>query len=311
MEFEDEEEIKNEDNKPDERIARQVLFLFQQQQKSQQNTLSYQKYQKKARDNIQKHQLNIQQFQLNIQQEQTRINQHLQQQLDDANSTIQQLQQQVDDANSRIQQLIDDANLTKVQQEKSKLGVEVERNDYRMRYDHLLDAWTKVSIEEKYNVLLRHLNGENGTLMIREVEGDGNCLFRAVSLQLDKMDHKVLRQSCYNYCVERKQTFQEWFQDILTKQEFDDMLNDMENDGTYSDILELCVLESFTKKRIYYYRIQDTAFARKAIEVPSKEECDSGEIILVYSEHDYSNRLLNHYDAIINTPPQRKRARRK
>jgi hypothetical protein len=320
MEFDD-QEIKNEYNIPDERTCRRLLLLVQNHQQSLKKVYNT-NYHKKRKENEQSKQqeqtrINQQlQQQLDvansIRQEQTRINQQLQQQLDVANSTIQQLQEQVDDANSTIQQL----QSCIVENEKSFQNISEDRNDYRVKYGHLVQAWANVSKKEKYNVLLKHLNGEDGSWKIIEVDGDGNCLFRAVAAQLEsEVSYSNLRAQCYNYCKEHEPKFRNWFQGILSKEQFDEDFKKMKIPGTYASVLELCVLESVTKKKIYYYTIQDTSFTRSAIEVPSKELCE-GEIILVYSVDE--NSVLNHYDAIVkdcpNPPPQndnRKRARRK
>ena len=75
-------------------------------------------------------------------------------------------------------------------------------------------------------------------LKVKEMEGDGNCLFRAVADQLegDESMHAIYRQKTVEYILENKEMYTFFIEDDETIEEY---CQDMAKDGVWGDQLEI------------------------------------------------------------------------
>ena len=78
-------------------------------------------------------------------------------------------------------------------------------------------------------------------LKVKEVEGDGNCVFRAVADQLegDESLHSVFRQRTVEYILENKGMYTYFIEDDETIEEY---CKDLAKDGIWGDQLEINAL---------------------------------------------------------------------
>ncbi|KAJ1442344.1 hypothetical protein B484DRAFT_322076, partial [Ochromonadaceae sp. CCMP2298] len=92
---------------------------------------------------------------------------------------------------------------------------------------------------------------EHKGLNVFAIEGDGNCLFRAVShqLYLHQDMHEELRASCVEHLVRHRSRFEVFCFD----QDFDQHVRNMSKSGTWGDDLEIRALEEITDRVITIY----------------------------------------------------------
>jgi hypothetical protein len=78
-------------------------------------------------------------------------------------------------------------------------------------------------------------------LTIKEVTGDGNCMFRSIADQLfgEEGRHREVRQECWDYIEEQKDYFVHFIEDDETIEEY---VEDMRRDHIWGDQLELTAL---------------------------------------------------------------------
>lgn len=87
-------------------------------------------------------------------------------------------------------------------------------------------------------------------LTIREVIGDGNCLFRAVAHQIfnDENRHAEVRKMCVDHMIEHRDRFE-----IFCTVKFDEHIRRMSLSGTWGDDLEIKALEEILDRVFYIY----------------------------------------------------------
>lgn len=91
-------------------------------------------------------------------------------------------------------------------------------------------------------------------LIIKDVEGDGNCLFRALSDQMfgDESHHSELRQKVCDYIQENSEHFQNFFSS--DDETLDKHLERMRNIGTFGDNFELVAFANMNSLDIHIYQ---------------------------------------------------------
>jgi len=106
------------------------------------------------------------------------------------------------------------------------------------------------SIEEKFMDRM-----EKCGLHILHVQGDGNCLFRAVShqLYLNESHHNDLRRACVKHMEIHRERFQ-----LFCTTNFDDHLRYMALNGSWGDDLEIKALEEILDRLIVIYSTDST-----------------------------------------------------
>jgi hypothetical protein len=87
-------------------------------------------------------------------------------------------------------------------------------------------------------------------LHIVQIEGDGNCLFRAVSHQLflNENRHDELRAKCVKHMIKHRKRFE-----MFCDQNFDEHVQEMQKLGTWGDDLEIRALEEIIDRIICIY----------------------------------------------------------
>ena len=94
-------------------------------------------------------------------------------------------------------------------------------------------------------------------LKIKEVAGDGNCLFRAVSDQLYGTEdhHDVLREWCMNYLVVEKEYFSQYI--VGGMEAFEDYVTNKRQSSVWGDDLEIEALSEIYGRPIEIYAYDD------------------------------------------------------
>eukprot|EP01017_Pseudomicrothorax_dubius_P044809 TRINITY_DN7625_c0_g2_i1.p1 TRINITY_DN7625_c0_g2~~TRINITY_DN7625_c0_g2_i1.p1 ORF type:complete len:187 (-),score=37.27 TRINITY_DN7625_c0_g2_i1:382-942(-) len=89
-------------------------------------------------------------------------------------------------------------------------------------------------------------------IYMRDVEGDGNCLFRAVSDQLEgnEANHRKYRVQAFEYLAENPQEFMPYIDTDTTS--WDDYLKQIYKDGEWGDNVEL---QALSQKLLYNFVI--------------------------------------------------------
>lgn len=151
-----------------------------------------------------------------------------------------------------------------------------ERNAYRRRNKR---DQQKDEIDEKFKKKLETLG-----YFIREVEGDGNCLFRSVSEQVEGNEHNFheYREKCVNYMKENKDDFAPFIED---DEPFDKYVERMSQDREWGGNLEIYALSKLLEANFYIYMLDQPMYIVKNFEKPKKN------VMLTYHEGKHYNSL--------------------
>eukprot|EP00347_Sterkiella_histriomuscorum_P002114 403369422 len=112
-------------------------------------------------------------------------------------------------------------------------------------------------IKEKENQFRREMAMKN--LKIVEMEGDGNCLFRAISDQIydgDQSHHNLIRQACLDYISLEREFFSQFI--IGGLDNFDMYVHWKRQDAVWGDDIELQAISEIYNRpiEIYAYRAE-------------------------------------------------------
>ena len=149
-----------------------------------------------------------------------------------------------------------------------------ERNKYRKKNKRNRD-----DIDEKFK---KHL--ETLGYFIREVGGDGNCLFRAVCEQMEgnENNYAEYRQKCVNYMKENKDTFQPFIED---DEPIDKYIERMSKNTEWGGNLEIYALSMLLEANFYIYIHEHPMYIVKNFEKPKKN------VMLTYHDGKHYNSL--------------------
>lgn len=145
------------------------------------------------------------------------------------------------------------------------------RNKKRRRND---------DIDEEFK---KHL--ESLGYFIREVGGDGNCLFRSVSEQMEgnENNYKEYREKCVNYIKDNKEFFAPFIEDDET---IDQYIDRMSKNKEWGGNLEIHALSKALEVNFYIYKEEDKQmFIVKNFEKPKKN------VSLTYHDGKHFNSL--------------------
>ena len=114
-------------------------------------------------------------------------------------------------------------------------------------------------------------------LSLKEIEGDGNCLFRALSHQLSlhsiKIKHSQLRLDIVNFIAKTDD-----FKSFVTE-DYDRYLENMRQNGTFGGNLELVACSKLFNVTISIHQAGQKVW---------KIECEGGkELNIVYHDHEH------------------------
>ncbi len=151
-----------------------------------------------------------------------------------------------------------------------------ERNAYRKKNKRNRQ---NDEIDEKFK---KHL--ETLGYFIREVGGDGNCLFRSVSEQVEgnESNYKEYRERCVNYMKENKDTFAPFIED---DEPIDDYIERMSKNSEWGGNLEIYALSMLLEANFYIYIYEHPMYIVKNFEKPKKN------IMLTYHDGQHYNSL--------------------
>ena len=149
-----------------------------------------------------------------------------------------------------------------------------ERNAYRKKKNKKKDE-----IDEEFIKDLEKIG-----YFIREVGGDGNCLFRSVSDQVEnnEKNYKSYREMCINYMKENPDEFSPFIEDDET---FDKYLERMDEDGEWGGNLEIYALSKALNANFYIYIHKHPMYIVKNFEKPKRN------ILMTYHEGKHYNSL--------------------
>ena len=149
-----------------------------------------------------------------------------------------------------------------------------ERNKYRKKNKRNRD-----DIDEKFK---KHL--ETLGYFIREVGGDGNCLFRAVCEQMEgnENNYAEYREKCVNYMKENKDTFQPFIED---DEPIDKYIERLSKNTDWGGNLEIYALSMLLEANFYIYIHEHPMYIVKNFEKPKKN------VMLTYHDGKHYNSL--------------------
>ena len=139
---------------------------------------------------------------------------------------------------------------------------------------------------KKNKNIMHEFNKELKTLgyYIREVDGDGNCLFRSVCEQLEgnENDYQKYRDICIDYMKSNKEEFQPFIEDDQT---IDEYIEEMSKDKEWGGNLEIYSLSKALKVNFYIYIYQHPIYIVKNFDAPKYN------IMLTYHDGKHYNSL--------------------
>ena len=143
------------------------------------------------------------------------------------------------------------------------------------------DEWKKR--DEKFSNLLRQERG----LIIKEMEEDGACLFRAISYQIygDQGMHDVIRQQTMDYVYQNR----EYFQQFLTE-DIHSYVKRKRQNHLHGNHIEIQAMSEMYNRPVELYCYEMTP-----INIYNPEQINNGYDPLRLSYHRYS-----HYNAIMD-----------
>ena len=158
----------------------------------------------------------------------------------------------------------------------SKYNKKKARNEYRRKNKR---DRKKDEIDEKFK---KHL--ETLGYFIREVEGDGNCLFRSVSEQMEgtEKNYQKYRDICIEYIKDHKDTFAPFIED---DEPIDKYIERMSENREWGGNLEIYALSMALEANFYIYIHEHPMYIVKNFEKPKKN------ITLTYHEGKHYNSL--------------------
>jgi len=125
---------------------------------------------------------------------------------------------------------------------------------------------------------------------IIQVAGDGNCLFRAISLQIygDETEHEMIRGNCANYIMKNETTFSPFIRsDALNSVK--SYCDRMRRSGVYAGNIEIQAISELYNRPTTIY----TPTSSQPVNTFHERYTDPP-LFLLYSDG-------NHYDAIVDT----------
>lgn len=127
-------------------------------------------------------------------------------------------------------------------------------------------------------------------LHVIEVEGDGNCLFRAIShqLYLTEDNHEVLRRKCVEHLMAHKHRFS-----LFCADDYDEHVREMAKSCSWGDELEIRALEEILDRHITIYSSEATKLDEPINTNIEEEAVLRGVVPIMLSYHGQ-----NHYNSI-------------
>lgn len=145
------------------------------------------------------------------------------------------------------------------------------------------------------------------SLEIEEVAADGNCLYRAVAIQLchlgtgtDKYDHLQMRKVCAEEIMERRDDY-EPFADLseMKVTTFEEYVDKVRESSEWGGHLELKALAHSLKKTIMVYSTEGPLEIKSGLENQEETEGDDDVDVIRLSFHRRYYALGEHYNSVV------------
>lgn len=126
-------------------------------------------------------------------------------------------------------------------------------------------------------------------LRIREVPGDGNCLFRALGDQLEghSRNHLKHRQETVDYMIKHRQDFEPFVEDDVP---FDRHVANLEKPGTFAGNDAIVAFARNCQVQVVIHQLNNPLWQVRGTDKPGAQELH---IVYRYGEHYDSVRRLN------------------
>ena len=146
-----------------------------------------------------------------------------------------------------------------------------------------------VDEDTKFKILLLQNN-----FQLREVEGDGNCMFRAVSDQVYGTDkhYQLLREKCMDYLVILRKFFEPYIDE-----DFDEYIKFKRKDKIWGDDVELEALSEIYNRPIEIYRDNNKPLKTFHEKIYEQDDNDYNNYSITPIRLSYHKK--NHYNSII------------
>ena len=133
--------------------------------------------------------------------------------------------------------------------------------------------------DQKFKDELKHLG-----YFIREISGDGNCLFRAVCEQIEnnEINYNFYREKCIEYMKDNPDKFTPFIED---DESYEKYLERMSKDGEWGGNLEIYAMSMAFQYNFYIYIFEHPIYIVNNWEKPKKN------IILTYHDGKHYNSL--------------------
>lgn len=143
----------------------------------------------------------------------------------------------------------------------------------------------------KFEVQLKKLD-----MRIKEVSGDGNCLFRSICDQFEgnEANHEHYRNLACEY-IEENSDFLKFFME--DDKPIDKYLQEMRKDGTWGGNIELYSLSMLLKVNFYIHLYNRPMYIVKNHEYPSRD------VFLSYHDGEHYNSVRLITDTSVDEPP--------
>lgn len=146
-------------------------------------------------------------------------------------------------------------------------------------YYREVEVGEKNEIDEKFVEELKKIG-----YFIKEVKGDGNCLFRSVSDQMEENEnnYEEYRKKCVEYMKENKDDFSPFLEE---EEPIDTYIEKMSKNGEWGGNLEIYALSKALNCNFYIYIYEMPIYVVKNWEDPIKD------IMLTYHNGKHYNSL--------------------
>ena len=152
------------------------------------------------------------------------------------------------------------------------------RHPYKYYYREVEIEQTN-EMDEKFKEDLKKIG-----YYIKEVKGDGNCLFRSVSEQIEENEnnYQEYRKKCVEYMKEKKEEFAPFLDE---EQPIDEYIEKISKDGEWGGNLEIYALSMDLQANFYIYIFEQPIYVVKNWDEPKNN------IMLTYHNGKHYNSL--------------------
>ena len=142
-------------------------------------------------------------------------------------------------------------------------------NYYYNKFDRRRNQFIEIDLGETNNEIDEKIKNELESLgyYVVEAKGDGNCLFRSVSEQIegDENNYKKYRERCVDYILQNKDDFAPFLDE---DEPFDNYIEKISKDGEWGGNLEIYALSMALEANFCIYIYNQPCYVIKNWEIP-------------------------------------------